>query len=72
MVMGKKEPCTAGCGKSGCFWTDPKGRCMECRKIECKRCKVRFAPNRRNPTTVCHVCRGKRKSAHSRVEVSLC
>jgi hypothetical protein len=72
MPMGKKVPCTAGCGASGCFWSDPAGRCPECRKIVCKGCARRFTPNRRNPTQSCHTCRGKKKYRESRIEVSLC
>lgn len=72
MAMGKKEPCGAGCGATGYFWSDHRGWCPECRKIECKGCKVRFTPNCRNPTHTCTKCRSRKKSRESKVEVSLC
>lgn len=73
MTLGKKEPCTGGCGKSGCFWSDPAGRCPDCRKVECKLCKTRFSPTRRNPTKVCHTCRYRRRATLSHVnEEALC
>lgn len=57
MATGRIQPCTAGCGAVGAFLSDPHGRCKECRKVECKRCGVKFSPNRGNTLRLCYQCK---------------